>query len=224
MALTGGRTTLGGLYAVGEVACTGVHGANRLASNSLLEGLVFGLRVADGLAGAIDKQAIFSSRRAITIPVYDDPSREEALLHLALDRESMQHLRREVQRIMWQYVSLQRDQQGLLEATRCLRELREAMLAQDRQAGKKEAVTAGRLETMNMFKVAELVIAAALQRRERRGSHWRLDFGASAALAGCHFVFQPVQADLTQYFASFAQGTGTPGREGLLRPWEGGSP
>src|SRR5206468_11341780 len=58
-----GRTTLAGLYAVGEVACTGVHGANRLASNSLLEGLVFGLRLADGLAGIIDEQFVSSSRQ-----------------------------------------------------------------------------------------------------------------------------------------------------------------
>src|SRR5438128_3468576 len=70
-----GRTTQAGLYAVGEVACTGVHGANRLASNSLLEGLVFGLRLADRLAGTTTEQDIFPLRRAITIPVSDDLSR-----------------------------------------------------------------------------------------------------------------------------------------------------
>src|SRR5712691_3294685 len=74
---TYGRTTLAGLYAVGEVACTGVHGANRLASNSLLEGLVFGLRLADGLAGINDEQTNASSRNVLTKPIYDDLSREK---------------------------------------------------------------------------------------------------------------------------------------------------
>src|SRR2546426_2657924 len=113
---TFGRTTLEGLYAVGEVACTGVHGANRLASNSLLEGLVFGLRLADGLAGTIAKQDIPSSRQIITVPVFDDLSREEGLLRLELDRENILRMQREIRQVMWQYVSLQRDRQGLLEA------------------------------------------------------------------------------------------------------------
>src|SRR6266487_4532176 len=94
-------TTLAGLYAGGEVACTGVHGANRLASNSLLEGLVFGLRLADGLAGRAAETPILSSRRAITIPVYDDPSGEEALLRIELDRESMLQKRRESRGSHW---------------------------------------------------------------------------------------------------------------------------
>src|SRR5712692_10325308 len=113
---TFGRTTLSGLYAVGEVACTGVHGANRLASNSLLEGLVFGLRLADGLAGTIVERAISSSRQAITIPVCDDQSREECLSSIEPDRESTLYMRREMRQVMWQYVSLQREQQGLLDA------------------------------------------------------------------------------------------------------------
>jgi len=91
---TFGRTTLEGLYAVGEVACTGVHGANRLASNSLLEGLVFGLRLADGLAGTIPEQAIPTSRQAITIPVFDDLSRKESLLSIELDQENILRMQR----------------------------------------------------------------------------------------------------------------------------------
>jgi L-aspartate oxidase len=190
---TYGRTTLAGLYAVGEVACTGVHGANRLASNSLLEGLVFGLRLADRLAGTVPEQAIPSSRRAITIPVYDDPSQEEALLRIELDRENMLDMRCKLRQIMWQYVSLRRDQQGLLEARHQLHSLCDLMLARGIARQNHEKVEPAWLETVNMLKVAELVIAAALQRRESRGSHWRLDYASpNDTLTGCHYVFQPI--------------------------------
>jgi L-aspartate oxidase len=189
---TFGRTTLVGLYAVGEVACTGVHGANRLASNSLLEGLVFGLRLADGLSGMVAKRAITSSRQALTIPVYDDPSSEKALLSLRSDRESIFQMRREIRQVMWKYVSLQRDRQGLLEATHQLHSLRNHMLTFE-SAPQNNAMEW--LETVNMLKVAELVIAAALQRCESRGSHSRLDYPTpNEMLKRHHFAFQPMNA------------------------------
>jgi L-aspartate oxidase len=189
-----GRTTRAGLYAVGEVACTGVHGANRLASNSLLEGLVFGLRLASGLAGALAEQDVPAARRPIAIPVYDDRSRDEALLRVELDRESMLQTRRDLRQVMWQYVSLRRDRQGLLEARNQLYELRSTILAKATATQKEQQFTAAWLETINMLKVAELVIAAALQRRESRGSHWRRDYNTpDETLAGCHYVFQPMQ-------------------------------
>lgn len=185
-----GHTTLAGLYAVGEVACTGVHGANRLASNSLLEGLVFGLHLADGLARLNDLQAEAPSRHAFTIPVYDDISSEEALLYVRPDRESILHMRREIRQVMWKYVSLQRDQQGLLEATRQLHNLRASILA---TASTQQDNEIEWMETVNMLKVAELVIAAALQRRESRGSHSRLDYPVlNEKLTGHHYVFQPL--------------------------------
>jgi len=187
---TFGRTTLAGLYAVGEVACTGVHGANRLASNSLLEGLVFGLRLADGLSGMIAKQAITSARQALTIPVYNDLSSEKALLSLRPDRESIFQMRREIRQAMWKYVSLQRDRQGLLEATQQLHSLRNHMLTIE---SAQQNNSLEWLETVNMLKVAELVIAAALQRRESRGSHSRLDHPTpNEMLKGYHYVFQPM--------------------------------
>jgi L-aspartate oxidase len=200
---TYGRTTLAGLYAVGEVACTGVHGANRLASNSLLEGLVFGLRLADGLAGINDGQTDASSRQALTVPVYDDLSREEALLSVGPDHESILQMRREIRQVMWKYVSLQRNRQGLLEATHNLHNLRTTMLA---NGSTHQNNVVEWLETVNMLKVAELVIAAALQRRESRGSHWRLDFPvADEMLTGRHYAFQPVLAGISQGVAP--QGT-----------------
>jgi L-aspartate oxidase len=198
---TFGCTTLAGLYAVGEVACTGVHGANRLASNSLLEGLVFGLRLADGLAGTIAKQAISSSRQAIAIPVYDDPSGEEALLHIEPERENILQLRREIRQVMWQYVSLRRDRQGLLEARQQLHNMRHCILANGsaRHNRNKENIAAEWLETVNMLKVAELVIASALQRRESRGSHWRLDHPTpDDTLIGRHYVLTPLGNSATK--------------------------
>ncbi len=186
---TYGRTTLAGLYAVGEVACTGVHGANRLASNSLLEGLVFGLHLADGLAGMNDEQADIPSRQALTIPVYDDLSKEDSLLSVSPNRESILRMRREIRQVMWKYVSLQRDQQGLLEATRQLHNLRTSMLTTG--STYQNNVIEWR-ETVNMLKVAELVIAAAFQRRESRGSHSRLDYPVlNEKLTGRHYAFQP---------------------------------
>ena len=193
-----GRTTLAGLYAVGEVACTGVHGANRLASNSLLEGLVFGLRLADGLAGTITEQVITSSRQAITIPVFDDLSREEGLLRIELDRENILRTRREIRQVMWQYVSLQRDRQGLLEARHQLHNLRSRMLANGTAKQDKQNIAVAWLETVNMLKVAELVIVASLQRRESRGSHWRLDYPVpNDTSVGRHYVFTPQDNNAT---------------------------
>ncbi|MGZ3625235.1 MAG: FAD-binding protein, partial [Ktedonobacteraceae bacterium] len=187
---TFGRTTLPGLYAVGEVACTGVHGANRLASNSLLEGLVFGLHLADGLAGINGDHADAPSRQAFTIPVYDDLSRGEALLSVSPEREGILRMRREIRQVMWKHVSLQRDRQGLLEATWQLNNLRTSILATGSTHQNNDIEW---LETVNMLKVAELVIAAALQRRESRGSHSRLDYpGLSEQLTGIHYAFQPV--------------------------------
>jgi L-aspartate oxidase len=187
---TFGRTTLAGLYAVGEVACTGVHGANRLASNSLLEGLVFGLHLADGLAGINGKQVDAPSRHAYTIPVYDDLSRDEALLSVSPDHESILQMRREIRQIMWKFVSLQRDREGLLEATQNLHNLRTSMLT---NGSTRQNNVVEWQETVNMLKVAELVIAAALQRRESRGSHSRLDYPVlDEMFTGLHYAFQPV--------------------------------
>lgn len=188
---TRGQTSLPGLFAVGEVACTGVHGANRLASNSLLEGLVFGLRLADGLAGKLDEDAQ-PARHAITTPVYDDLQRYTSLLRISPDSESITAARRELRQVMWQYVSLRRNEDGLQEAHARLHALEARLLATHSTV--ESSVAPAWHETVNMFKVAELVIAAALQRRESRGSHWRSDYDLlDPALEGCHYVLQPVR-------------------------------
>src|SRR5438876_10299952 len=99
-------------------------------------------------------------------------------------------MRREIRQVMWKYVSLQRDRQGLLEATQQLHNLPTTLLTNG-SAHHNNIVEW--LETVNMLKVAELVIAAALQRRESRGSHWRLDYPVpNEVLTGSHYVFQPL--------------------------------
>lgn len=187
-----GRTTVPSLYAVGEVACTGVHGANRLASNSLLEGLVFGLRVADGLANPTSVHELPAGRQAHVIPVYDDFRYDADLLQAQPSEQHIAQARRSIRQLMWQYVSLRRDQDGLLEARRQLHTLRHDLLQTEPVLAPQPAERAAWRETVNMFKAAELVIAAALQRRESRGSHWRSDYPNSVEqLAQTHYVFLP---------------------------------
>ncbi|MGH2508057.1 MAG: L-aspartate oxidase [Ktedonobacteraceae bacterium] len=190
-----GRTTLPGLYAVGEVACTGVHGANRLASNSLLEGLVFGLRLADRFANPKNTPELPAGRVACAVPVYDDFRHETDLLQAQPDEQQIAQARRRVRQLMWQYVSLRRDQTGLLEARRQLHTLRKDLLHTEPVIAPQPSERATWRETVNMFKSAELVIAAALQRCESRGSHWRSDYpNSTEQLAQTHYVFQPTPA------------------------------
>ncbi len=194
---TYGRTTLAGLYAVGEVACTGVHGANRLASNSLLEGLVYGLRVADDVAKTMNEASSLApgsmapTRGARSIA--DGRPTPHTRLTADATSSTIDDVRREVRSIMWQYVSLCRDAEGLLEAKRRISELKHTMLTTKALENEETHVIPGWAETENMLLVAELVIAAALQRCESRGSHWRRDYeAADDALAACHYVFQRV--------------------------------
>lgn len=195
---TYGRTTLPGLYAVGEVACTGVHGANRLASNSLLEGLVYGVRVADGLisehAGSpvYDKQSL---QKATTFIPCDAPLTHDSMSGNADDR-SIQRVRQQLQQIMWQFVSLVRDEQGLLEARQQVQSLCRTLLKGDDESLPHTTMKPQQAETINLLQVAEFVIVAALERRESRGSHWRQDYQFTAPQeVGHHYAFRLCGAD-----------------------------
>jgi L-aspartate oxidase len=194
---TEGRTTLPGLYAVGEVSCTGVHGANRLASNSLLEGLVYGVRVADHLtASAVLNDGHTNSyqvRKGVSTIIFDGISGDEVPSSGIVNGQSPQEVRSELRRLMWQYVSLRREREGLLTARDQVRALQALVLASSNE----EQPSSPRLaETINMLQVAELVIAAALERRESRGSHWRSDYQITDdLLAGRHYAFQRSRID-----------------------------
>ncbi len=179
---TWGRTTIPGLYAVGEVSCTGVHGANRLASNSLLEGLVFGRRAArliGGEATAIERAgADWPTTPALTGPWVE--LAQVVMPQRALDAPDAVEARAKAQRLMWQYVSLRRDAEGLATALERLR-----ALAAD---GPYDP------ETANMLLVAQSVTLAALSRAESRGGHYRTDFPErDLSRDGRHTMLWPTQ-------------------------------
>jgi L-aspartate oxidase len=147
-----GRTTVQGLYACGEAACTGVHGANRLASNSLLEGLVFGRRIASDILASIQPGA--------------------PLPELGVDVRGMgiasSGIRQQLQQQMSADVGVLRDAAGLARASSVLQKL-SARLSRDPRTESWEAT--------NLLTVASALVAAAARRQETRGAHWREDFG-----------------------------------------------
>ncbi|HKX83967.1 MAG TPA: L-aspartate oxidase [Pyrinomonadaceae bacterium] len=146
-----GRSTVPGLYAAGEVSCTGVHGANRLASNSLLEGLVFGARA--GEAAARDNCEF-------QIP---DVKSIESVQSGTWNLESgiTTAVRKRVKRVMWERVGILRDKQSLTRA-----------LSEFEQIERSNLGTSSR----NFVTLAKLVATAALWREESRGGHYRTDF------------------------------------------------
>ena len=158
----GGRTSLAGLYAAGEAACTGVHGANRLASNSLLEGLVFGARAA--------RSMLADALPLATAPAAPDPG--SAPQHLSLEEsQRVETLIDSLQASMWANAGLLREasslRQGLAAQAVCEANLSE-IAATDR--------TSRRLaEAQALCRVAQAILIAALARAESRGAHFRSD-------------------------------------------------
>jgi L-aspartate oxidase len=149
-----GRTSLPGLYAAGEAACTGVHGANRLASNSLLEGLVFGALSAETMVG----EASRNKAALKAVPVVASGAALEA---------STERWIAELRELMWKYAGLLRDAAGLREGKRGLDALAAAM---------PKGLSRRVVEARNLLIVAELIVASALAREESRGAHYRNDF------------------------------------------------
>jgi L-aspartate oxidase len=144
-----GRSSLARLYACGEVSRTGVHGANRLASNSLLEGLVFAERVARDLA---------STPRLTGVP-----RKTTWQVPLLVDRGAAQVAAQSVRRVMWEHAGIDRTAKGL----------RNCLAALDAIA---ERLPEGATEEENLVDTARLIAEAALLRKESRGGHYRSDF------------------------------------------------
>jgi len=147
-----GRTSLKRLYGAGEVACTGVHGANRLASNSLLEGLVFGARAAEKMR---EESAVPSSRQ------------NAKSYTMAGDEADISPLLLTLQKVMWEKAGLLRDAAGLGQAKVEL----EALSLKIPQL-----LSRPLLELRNLQTVGELIVLSALAREESRGAHYRNDF------------------------------------------------
>ncbi|MER5178988.1 L-aspartate oxidase [Streptomyces sp. NPDC002896] len=159
-----GRTTVPGLYACGEVACTGVHGANRLASNSLLEGLVYAERIAADIAGAARENSLHAR---VPSPV----EHPETPAHPLLAPEA----RFAIQRIMTEGAGVLRSAQSLARAAEELQQLHSDAKDALAENGKTAEPGVDTWETTNLLCVARVLVAAARQREETRGCHWRED-------------------------------------------------
>jgi L-aspartate oxidase len=155
-----GRSSVPGLYAAGEAACTGVHGANRLASNSLLEGLVFGARAARTMA--VTERATANSEAPVELTEATGAS----------DDSAVHRLISQLQNAMWKFAGLLRDaaslRQGLEELARCQAEL--AQIAEQGSAGRALS------EARSLCRVADAILRSALARTESRGAHFRSDY------------------------------------------------
>src|SRR5277367_1677087 len=156
-----GRSELPGLWAVGEVACTGLHGANRLASNSLLEALV----VAHRAANAIAQEKMPAPQK--NIPPWESGSAQDPDELVVI-----YHNWREIRQLMWDYVGIVRTTKRLQRAASRLRSLSEEV--QDYYWNYK--MTCDLVELRNLVLVASLIVDSALTRRESRGLHFTLDF------------------------------------------------
>jgi L-aspartate oxidase len=182
-----GRTSLPGLWACGEVAATGAHGANRLASNSLLEALVFGARVAEDVAAAAAAGEMDEWRGAAGQdaqgPELLPPPRLPPLPPLPeIAVDSAESVAR-VQRLMWERVGVERSGAGLASAAAELavlsRRLRPPRRGQTEGSAADASIAAGGFaagEARNLLLAGRLVAQAALARRESRGGHYRSDY------------------------------------------------
>ena len=149
-----GRTSIPGLYACGEVACTGVHGANRLASNSLLEGLVFARRIASDIAAAAAAGRLSPTE---PVPAADDGWAVDPAVRAPLQREMSRGA-------------------GVLRSAGTLRATATALGA---LSGQRAPANTASWEAANLLTVATALVTAAARREETRGCHWREDFPAA---------------------------------------------
>ncbi|MFI8792416.1 L-aspartate oxidase [Streptomyces sp. NPDC055105] len=159
-----GRTTVPGLYACGEVACTGVHGANRLASNSLLEGLVYAERIADDIA-ANHRENGLHARVPAPVPHPETPT------HALMPPEA----RFAVQRVMTRGAGVLRSADSLAEAAAGLGRIHAEAAGALAENGKTSEPGVDTWEATNLLCVARVLVAAARRREETRGCHWRED-------------------------------------------------
>jgi L-aspartate oxidase len=175
-----GRTTLPGLLAAGEVTSSGLHGANRLASNSLLEGLVYGARA--GAAASADVLAMPGGDRAdeFRVPPISFPRAGGGEVNGALD---LADIRNSLRALMWRHVGVERTEASLREAL-------DTVEGWCRYVLPRQFADPQGWQLQNMLEVARLMIHAAIDRRETRGVHYRADHPATSEAWRRHIAWQ----------------------------------
>ena len=175
---THGATDIDGLYAIGEVSCTGLHGANRLASNSLLECLVFAKAAADAIR----------SRLASSVAFPDVPDWDETRVTDSDEDVVISHNWHELRQFMWDYVGIVRTTKRLERAMH-----RADLLKQEvHEYYSNYRVGGDLIELRNLIHVADLIIRSAMARRESRGLHYVADFPGLRATAENTVLRRPV--------------------------------
>ena len=155
-----GRADLANLYAIGETACTGLHGANRLASNSLLECMVFGQAAANDILAQ-------PAKPSVTLPYWDESRVTDA------DEEVIiTHNWNELRRTMWNYVGIVRTNKRLTRAMHRIKMLRDEV----DEFYSNFRVSNNLIELRNLLQVAELIVRSAMERHESRGLHYSKDY------------------------------------------------
>lgn len=155
-----GRTDLPRLYAIGETACTGLHGANRLASNSLLECLVFGQAAAQDILAAPEQAEV-------TLPYWDESRVTDADEEIIIT-----HNWNELRRFMWNYVGIVRTNKRLTRAMHRIHMLRDEV----HEFYSHFRISHNLIELRNLLQVAELIVKCAMERHESRGLHYSKDY------------------------------------------------
>jgi L-aspartate oxidase len=167
-----GETDIPALYAVGEAAYTGLHGANRMASNSLLECLVFGERASERIRRALPAMG----------PPPEIPPWDESRVTDSDEEVVVAHNWDELRRFMWDYVGIVRSTKRLQRALRRLDLLRREII----EYYSNFRVTSDLLELRNLVEVADCIIRSARRRRESRGLHYTIDFPLPDDRIQCH--------------------------------------
>ncbi|MYG00692.1 L-aspartate oxidase [Candidatus Poribacteria bacterium] len=167
------ETNIQGLYACGEVACTGVHGANRLASNSLLECLVFGVRAGNNAASYTATQTLKSPPiLQLTYPkITEDNKKNEPL-----NKDTILSIKDAICETLWENVAIERDCEGLELTLSDLEEIEDEIGLCQSSPASIQTANVELCETVNMLNVAWIITKAALTRTESRGAHYRADF------------------------------------------------
>jgi L-aspartate oxidase len=163
-----GKTSIENLYACGEVAYTGLHGANRLASNSLLEGLVFAEQAAISTLRRIKKNRFLEE--------YINPVKYRLT---KLGEDNLHFEKEELQKIMWKNTGIIRNSEGLKKCIRYLSDLKRILKSSQEVNG----INIASMELLNMAETSLLISVSALVREESRGCHYREDFPGRSTIA-----------------------------------------